>query len=198
MVHGRIVDLKNLCIVILNHSIIFRGQLVFFCNTPKYAYKPLIRMIYAHFQIVQLGELETLIMGEMIFIDYTMFDINFSGFSTFSKNPYPSNSNVSFEQDKQAIALDNSYSLPSILSPKFLSFEIHMITHIVSTTLLPFICSLSTLSQLDTLLTYYLITRHKVNISSFIINHMIEATFDPSSLPCGLIITRILEASYFS
>lgn len=53
--------------------------------------------------------------------------------------------------------------------------------------------SLSTLSQHDSLLTYYLIFKKKINLSYFV-----EAFLNPSSLPYGVIITHILEDSNIS
>lgn len=68
----------------------------------------------------------------------------------------------------------------------------------MATTLLSHAISLSTLSQHDTLLTYYLISQQKINLSSFIINHMIKTALYPSRLPYRLIISHIWEASNMS
>ncbi|KAF3655486.1 hypothetical protein FXO37_15918 [Capsicum annuum] len=97
------------------------------------------------------GELETLVMGKHIYLDCIMFDalfdINCSGFSNPFKNSWPSDFDISFELAMKFIALDNFEPLPYALSPKFLSFEIRFIAHIMDTTLLTRVDSLSTLSQ---------------------------------------------------
>lgn len=92
------------------------------------------------------------------------------------------------------LLLDNCDSLPSALGPKYFIFKVYVIAHIVATTLLPQLGSLSTLSQRDTLLTFCIATQRKIYLSSFFLNYMIETSLDPSSLSYGLIITQILEA----
>lgn len=52
------------------------------------------------------------------------------------ENRLLSDFDVSFEDGKCVIALDNCDSLPSTISPKHLSIEICVIAHIVKTTLL--------------------------------------------------------------
>lgn len=98
---------------------------------------------------------------------------------SLQRNPWSSNIDISFEDAKYVIALDNCDYLSSTLGPKHLSFEIHIISYIVVATLLPWIESLSTLSLCDTLLTFCIATHHKINLSFFILNNIIEASVDP-------------------
>lgn len=63
-----------------------------------------------------------------------IFYINCSSFTTSIKNLRMSDIDVSFEDAKHTIILDNYDSLPSNLFPKHLSFEIHMISHIMAAT----------------------------------------------------------------
>lgn len=127
-----------------------------------------------------------------------IFQIHSSGFYASLKYAWPSDFDVSFEEAKGFIALDNSHPLPSQLGPKNLPFETRVIAHIVATTLLPRVSSLSSLAQRDTLLTYCLVSRRKIKLSSFVINYMIEVASNPFSLPYGMVISRILEANNIS
>ncbi|KAF3639550.1 hypothetical protein FXO37_23919 [Capsicum annuum] len=151
---------------------------------------------------IRPGELETLVIGKRTFLDYVMFYAifysNCSGFATSSKNPWPSNFDVTFEQAIRYISLNNSDFIPSSLGPTNLSLENHFIAYVIAINLLLCVGSLSTLSQHDTLLTYSILSQHKIKLSSFIINYMIEAYLDPSNLPYWLIIARILEATNIS
>lgn len=98
-----------------------------------------------------------------------------------------------FKDAKRAIALDNCDPLSSTLVLKYLSIEICVIAHNVATTLLPQERTLSTFSQGDTLFTFFITTQHKINLSPFILNYIIDAYLDPSSLPYRLVITHIRE-----
>lgn len=50
----------------------------------------------------------------------------------------------------------------------------------------------------DTFLIYYLLTKHKVKLFSWVINFMIESADDPTSLPYGMVTTHLLEANNIS
>lgn len=97
-------------------------------------------------------------MGKHIFFDCAMFDdffgMNCSGFTTSFKNPWPSDFDVSIEDTKRAISLDNNDSLLFYLGTIHISFEVHVIAHIMATTLLPRAGSLSTHSLNDIFLTF--------------------------------------------
>lgn len=49
---------------------------------------------------------------------------------------------------------------------------------------------------MDNFLFYYLLTKHKVKLSSRVINFTIESVDDPTNLPYGMVIAHILEAHY--
>lgn len=124
-----------------------------------------------------------------------IFDISCSGYSAPFKGSWPSDFDVSFEQAKHAIVLDSCDPLSSQLGPKDLSFETRVLAHIIGTSLLPRASSLCVLSQRDTLLTYCLLTNRKIMLSSFILSYMVDSALNPSVLPYGLLILKILEAS---
>lgn len=95
MVHGRIVDLNLLKSLHCHIKSLFdfQGQANILSNTPKLAYEPFIRLFYANLISMSVGEFETLVMGKCNFTNCVMFDalfdINYSDFSTFSKNLWP-------------------------------------------------------------------------------------------------------------
>ncbi|KAG5581191.1 hypothetical protein H5410_051818 [Solanum commersonii] len=97
---------------------------------------------------------------------------------------------------KRELVVDPSDPLHSHLGPKNLSFETGIIAHIIATTLLPRARSYSTLSLCDTLLTYCIVSRVIIHLSSFILSAMADVISDPSSLPFGMLITRILESHF--
>lgn len=202
--HERVVDLDLMSALQcqIKELFEFQGWSHFFSSTPKVVYEPFIRLFYANLRSSKADELETLVLGKRIFLNYALFDHIFhicsSGFYASLKNAWPSDLDVSFEEAKRFIALDNSDPLPSQLGPKDLSFETRVIAHIVATTLLPRVGSLSSLTRSDTLLTYSLVSRRKIKISSFMINYMIEVASDPFSLPYGMIISRIIEVNNIS
>ncbi|KAH0635904.1 hypothetical protein KY289_035819 [Solanum tuberosum] len=169
-------------------------------SVPMVVYEPLIRLFYANLRSPKAGELESLVLGKRIFIDRKKFDsmlgISCSGIMASSKNCWPSDCDVSFDQAKREIALDPSKPFPSHLGPKDLPFESRVIAHIVATTLLPRAGSHSTLTQRDTLFVYCLVSGVKVHLSSFIIAAMTDVIVDLTSLPFGMLITRIFEYQY--
>ncbi|KAH0642387.1 hypothetical protein KY290_033981 [Solanum tuberosum] len=114
----------------------------------------------------------------------------------YPKNYWPFDCDVSFDQAKRELVIDPSKPIPSHLGPKDLPFESHVIAYIIATTLLPRAGSHSTLSQHDTLFAYYLISGVKVHISSFTIFAMTHVISDPTSLPFGMLLTRIFESHF--
>ncbi|KAK4730063.1 hypothetical protein R3W88_023051 [Solanum pinnatisectum] len=125
-----------------------------------------------------------------------MFSISCSGIMAPSKNCWPFDCDVSFDQVKRELVIDPSKPIPSHLGPKDLPFESRVIAHIIATTLLPRAGSHSTLSQHNTLFAYYLVFNVKVHISSFIIFAMTVVIYDPTSLPFGMLLTRIFESHF--
>lgn len=116
LVHGRIIDLnflENLHCLIKNLSE-FQGWENNFSSISKHAYEPLICLFYANLLSFHSDEQETLVIGKHILLDCAMFDVifntNYSGFTTSSKNQWPLAFDVSFDQAKLFIALENSYS----------------------------------------------------------------------------------------
>ncbi|KAH0646563.1 hypothetical protein KY284_034447 [Solanum tuberosum] len=140
---------------------------------PMVVYEPLIRLFYANLRSLKDDEIESLVL-----------------------EPLASNCDVSIEQAKREIILDPSLPIPSHLRPKDLPFETRVIAHIVATTLLPRVGSHSTLSQRDTMFAYCLVSGVKVHLLSFILFAMTDVISDPSSLPFGMIITRIFESHF--
>lgn len=125
LVHGRIVDLNLLLSL---HCLIkpffeFQGWENLFSTTPKVFSEPLIFLFYANLRSSKHDEFETLVHGKRIFLDYAIFHINCIGFSTPSKNSWPSNSGVSFEKAKKLLVLDSSIPVLSQLGTKDLYFE---------------------------------------------------------------------------
>lgn len=62
---------------------------------------------------------------------------------------------------------------------------------------IPFLLTVSsqtTLSVRDTFFTYCILSKKIFKLSFYILNYMIDFTIDPLSLPCGMIISWILEA----
>ncbi|KAK4731241.1 hypothetical protein R3W88_024229 [Solanum pinnatisectum] len=103
-----------------------------------------------------------------------MFGISCYGIMAPSKNCWPSDCDVSYDQAKRELVLDPSKLIPSHFGPKDLRFESRVIVRIVATTLLPRAGSHSTLTQNDTLFVYCLV---------FV-------------LPFGMLLTRIFEYRY--
>ncbi|XP_070014826.1 uncharacterized protein [Nicotiana sylvestris] len=116
------------------------------------------------------------------------------GFPMLFKNSWPDDFEITFDQAKRCISECSSESLPNQLGPSDVSFETRVLAHIVATSLLPRTGSSSTFSQRDTFLIYYLMTKLKIKLSSWVINFMIESVDDPTSLSYGMSITHILEA----
>lgn len=202
VVHSRVVDLNLLFSLNcpIKELFEFQGWANLFTTTPKVVYEPLVRLFYANLRSPKSGELESLVLGKRIFLDSDIFeeifDIHCSGFSVSLKNSWPSDFDISFEEAKKAMVLDPSALCPSSLGPKDVSFETRVIAHIVATTLLPRAGSFSTLTVRDTFFTYCLLFKRRFKLSSYILNFMLDSASDSSSLPYGMIITRILEANH--
>lgn len=152
LVHGRIIELNLLESLHFPIKTLFGFQYWgnIFASTPKHFSEPLVHLFYANLRFIKYCEFEIFFMGKRIFLDYDMFDaifdINCFGFTTSLRNPWPFDFDVLFENAKRVIALDNCISLPSAPGTTHLSFEVHVITHIVATTLLYWTISLSSLS----------------------------------------------------
>ncbi|XP_059278124.1 uncharacterized protein LOC132032513 [Lycium ferocissimum] len=93
------------------------------------------------------------------------------------------------------IAEPFSETLPNQLTLNESCFTTRVLAHILPTTISPRTESVSTLTQHDTLITYCLVTKMKLKLSSLIINCMIEVSPDSSYLPYGMLLTTLLEAS---
>lgn len=85
-------------------------------------YEPLVRLFYANLRSSSLGEIETLVLCKIIFLDSDIFDkiidIHYSGFSLPKKSSWPSDFEVSFEDAKKVFISSPSGSCPSNLVPK--------------------------------------------------------------------------------
>ncbi|XP_070030113.1 uncharacterized protein [Nicotiana sylvestris] len=91
-----------------------------------------------------------------------------SGFPMLFKNFWPDDFEFTFDQAKRYIAECPSESFPNQLGPCDVSFETHVLAHIVATTLLLRIGSFSTFSQGDTFLVYCLVKKLKIKLSSWL------------------------------
>ncbi|XP_019226628.1 PREDICTED: uncharacterized protein LOC109208070 [Nicotiana attenuata] len=202
--HGRVVDLDDMealnCKV--KNLFVYQGWSKFLFVPPPKVYEPLVRMFYANLCSSKSDKLESLVLGKRIVLDCAMFDSIFlckcSGFPMLFKNSLPDDFEITFDQAKRCIAEYSSESLPNQLGPSDVSFETHVLSHIVATTLLPRTGSFSTFSQRDTFLLYCLATKLKIKLSSWVINFMIENADDPTSLAYGMAITHILETHNIS
>lgn len=170
-------------------------------DSPK-VYEDFVCMFYANLRYPKSDRIVSLVLGQRIVLDYSTFDSMFqckcSGYSAQFRSCWPDDFKVSFDQDKRCIAEPLYDSLPKQFGPGNINYENRVLAHIVSTTILPRTRSFSTLSQKDTFLVYWILTKYKVKLSSCVINFMIESSDDPSRLPYGMIITRLLEAHNIS
>ncbi|KAG5581189.1 hypothetical protein H5410_051816 [Solanum commersonii] len=143
-------------------------------------YEHLIHLFYKNHRSLKAEEIEYLVLGKCIFLDYKKFDsifgISCSGVIAHPKNYWPYEYIASFDQAKHELT--------------------RVIAHIVTITLLPRAGSHSTLSLLDILLTYCIVSRIKIHLFPFILSAMANVISEPSSLPFNILITCILESHF--
>ncbi|KAG5592572.1 hypothetical protein H5410_043086 [Solanum commersonii] len=203
IVPGRVINLELLeeshCPVIS----LFRTQklslLLRLCGHELYE-EP-VRLFYANLRVSEdSGDLETLVLGNRIVINDSMFKDVF-GSEFFDDVPYmngvwPENFEVSFEAAKAAVAEPNTDL--SNFGPLSLCFENCIIAHIVATTLVPRKGSLSNISTRDVFILYCLVKKYRINWAAWIREYMLESIEDsnPSaSLPYELLVSRIIVDS---
>lgn len=196
--HGRVVDLDDIearnCKV--KDLFVYQGWSKFFSVPHPKVYEPLVRMFYANLHSSRSDKLETLVLGKFIVLDSSLFDSIFqckcSGFPMLFKIAGPII--LKFLLIKPKDVLLSVHLNPFQTNLVLVMFETRIIAHIVGTTLLPRTDSFLTFSLRDTFPVYYLVTKLKIKLSSWVINFMIESAEDPTSLPYGMAITHILEA----
>ncbi|KAG5608959.1 hypothetical protein H5410_020240 [Solanum commersonii] len=203
IVPGQVINLELLedshCPVIS----LFRNQklslLLRLCGHELYE-EP-IRLFYANLRVSEdSGDLETLVLGNGIVINDSMFKDVF-GSEFFDDVPYmngvwPENFEVSFEAAKVAVAEPNTDL--SNFGPLSLCFENRIIAHIVATTLVPRKGSFSNISTRDVFILYCLVKKYRISWAAWIREYMLESVEDsnPSaSLPYGLLVSRIIVNS---
>lgn len=199
LAHGRIVDLDTMESLNCEVKSLFLAQnwSGFFSTDSIDVPEDLVRLFYANLRPCKNEGFETMVLNTRIVITKTILsrilDCQFSGYCEFFKNMWPSDFEVSFDQAKACICEKPDAIPDGQLGPLDLSFEVRVLAHIVCTTILPRTGSFSTLSQRDTLIVYCLITKKKLDLGAWIIGYMLESISDCTSLPYGLIITRILQ-----
>ncbi|KAG5611897.1 hypothetical protein H5410_023178 [Solanum commersonii] len=203
IVPGRVINLELLedshCPVIS----LFRTQklslLLRLCGHELYE-EP-VRLFYANLRVSEdSGDLETLVLGNRIVINDSMFKDVF-GSEFFDDLPYmngvwPENFEVSFGAAKAAVVEPNTDL--SNFGPLSLCFENRIIAHIVATTLVPRKGSLSNISTRDVFILYCLVKKYRINWAAWIREYMLKSVEDsnPSaSLPYGLLVSRIIVDS---
>lgn len=122
--HGRIIDLDLLLTLHYPIKEVFeyQGWAKVFSSSPKVVYKPLVRLFYANLRFSKPDEVETLVLGKRIFLDYDILDeilkINCPDFSDPIKNSWPSKFDVTFEEAKR-----HSFPTPLDIVPQPLDLK---------------------------------------------------------------------------
>lgn len=90
-----------------------------------------------------------------------MFDTKFYGMVSFMSDTWPKNFEVSFKEAKTAVAEPKANL--SNFGPPSLCFKHRIMSHIISTTLIPWKGSLSNYTIQDVFVLYYSVKRYKIS-----------------------------------
>lgn len=164
-------------------------------------YKEPVSLFYANLRVSKdSGELETLLLGNHIILNYYLFEQVFSS-KFFDAIPFmtgcwPDDFEVSLEEAKVAIAEPDFDSLD--FGPFSLYFENRILAHIIATSLIPRKVSLSSISKRDVFVLYCLLKKYRIDWASWFHEYIVESVEykNPNtSVPYGLVISRIIMAS---
>lgn len=144
--------------------------------------------------------MENLVLGACIIINNQLFkDIFSCEFPCdipYMKGNWPKGFEVSLEEARAFISKEHHES--SNFGPFSLCFEHHILAYIVATTLIPRKGSLSSISNRDVFILYYLLKNYHINWAEWIREYMLESAKDSKqtvSLSYGLLVSRILSES---
>uniref|UniRef100_M1DDU3 Uncharacterized protein n=1 Tax=Solanum tuberosum TaxID=4113 RepID=M1DDU3_SOLTU len=154
-----------------------------------------VRLFYTNLRISpDSGELETLVLRNCIIVNELLFEdvfgTNFPGVISYMNGTLPEDFEVSLEGAKRAVAEPDSDS--SCFGPLSLCFKNRILAHIVATTLISRIGSLSNISTRDVYILYCLLRKYCVVWFKEYMWESAEDTNASASLPYGLLISRIL------